>query len=143
MGSTAKSKLVAPTKGLDARVSKIAGVSFDAINSAIHAALKEKYPPPEGGDGCCSVAEGPWLRDVFDDVAVYCYDGKLYRVGYTFNAGTATLSGEPEEVQVTYAPISAAPPSTPDELARANTQKGRQIIAKKFDDLMDRIASRR
>ena len=144
MGSTAKVNKEDVAKRLDARIRKIAGVSFETVQCALSEALREKYPPENGGDGCCP-SYGPWLRDVFDDVAIFSNDGKLYRIAYTFSGNTATLSGEPEEVQVTYAPVGAAAgaaPQTPDELVNANTQKGRAIIAKRFDATLARLAGR-
>lgn len=143
MGSAATKKNVAPAKGLDARVTKLAGVSFDAIQCALSNAIQEKYPAEDGGD-CGCYPKGPWIRDVFDDVCIYSYDGKLYRVAYTFSGNTATLAGEPEEVQVTYAPVgSGAPaPASPADV-QANTEKGRNAIAKRFDETMARLHSRR
>lgn len=138
-------------KALDARIEKAIGVSFDMIQCALAAALKEKYPPADGGDGCCTV-NGPWLRDVFDDVAIYSNDGHLYRIKYSYNAGTATLQGEPEEVQVTYAPIvGSGAPQNPDELVNANTaanstayaRSKRDVLAKNIDATMERLHSRR
>jgi hypothetical protein len=125
---------------LDARVQKIAGVSFEAVQCALNVALREKYPDAEG-DG--PSPSPPRVRDVFDDVVIYSYDGKLYRVAYTFSGNVATL-GEPEEVQVTYAPVGTevAPPAAEPPVT-ANSKLGREIISKRIDDMIDRFSSRR
>jgi hypothetical protein len=126
-------------KAIDARVSKVSGVSFDTIQTAIAGALREKYPPQDGStDVYC---DGPWVRDVFDDNAVFTYQGKLLRIPYTFDGSTATLSGEPEPVMVTYVPVGAAPPpaaAPPPEAAKA----ARKELAKKADEALSKLAAR-
>ena len=144
MGSAKTAKSADAARTIDARIRKIAGVSFDAVYAALATALKEKYPPPEGADPCSCV--GPWTRDVFDDVVIFSNDGKLYRVAYTFSGNVATLSGEPEEVAVTYAPVgeAAAPPAGTPDLAMgakrfAETFKKRHAIAKRLDETIARL----
>jgi hypothetical protein len=71
-----------------------ADMSFDAIQSGLHALL------PEGG----------WLREVFDRYAVWTdKDGRLWRQDYTVGSdGSLAFAGQVQEVtrKVTYEPIT-------------------------------------
>lgn len=91
---------------------KLAGATFEAVQTALRQALRDAYPPKEtSGDPYCG---GPWPRDVWDDSAVFENEGKLWRVGYAFADGVVTLNGSPEQVQVEYVPAgAAAPPPAP------------------------------
>jgi hypothetical protein len=90
---------------LDARVTKVEGFTFDAVSSAVCEALEELYPDVEPE---ARFQKGPWIRDIYDDVVVYCWDGGLFRVAYAFANGKAELSGTPEAVKVEYVPIGGA-----------------------------------
>lgn len=103
-----------------APVAKSATVSFDQVRSSVCAALREKYPPPAPADGG-ACAFGPWVEDIYDAVAIFSNEGKLWSIGYTFENGMASLTGEPVQVVRSYAPATApvAPPGTPAAAADA------------------------
>lgn len=69
-------------------------MSFSNIRDALCTALKTKL-------GVTDAMNGPylWVEDVYADFVVYEYDGKLWRVDYTSNSTTVSLSDE-EPVQV-------------------------------------------
>lgn len=71
-----------------------ADMSFDAIQSGLHALLPE----------------GAWLREVFDRYAIWTdKDGRLWRQDYTVSSGgSLAFAGQVEEVtrKVTYEPIT-------------------------------------
>src|SRR6185436_1562366 len=54
------------------------------------------------GPGC---SPGPWICDLYDDSAVYEYEGKLYRVPYTAGEGGVSITADPAEVMRSYVPI--------------------------------------
>lgn len=93
------------------RVEKAMGISFDQVRQSVCAALRLKFPP-DADDPFCS---GPWVEDIYDDVAIYSNEGKLFSTGYTFDSGEATLTGEPIEVIRSYAPANQPPPLVPGE----------------------------
>lgn len=105
---------------IDARVHKVAGFTFDQVQTAVSEALKEKYPTPEDGDAWC---DGPWIRDIFDDSVVFTYQGTLMSIPYAFNNGTVALTGDAASVKVVYQPMGsgdAAPPPPDASAATAN-----------------------
>lgn len=128
---------VATAKRLAATaVHKVNGVSFDEVRRAVSSALDDLYP--RDTEAPCGV----WIEDVYDDHAVYCYDGKYYQIGYTYSGGTATLSGNPAQVRRTYQPVdgeadagieaqgTAAPP-VPMEMRRFKASKA--VVRKETD----------
>ena len=90
---------------LDVRVAKVEGFTFDQVQSALCEAVEELYPDldPE-----LRFTKGPWIRDVYDDKVVFCWEGQLNAVGYTFADGKATLAGQPTPVKVEYVPLGGA-----------------------------------
>jgi hypothetical protein len=126
------------SKALDARVAKIAGVSFETIRSAACEALKEMFPPDDT-PGCYM---GPWVEDVYDDKLVFQNDGQLFSIGYAFNAGKVTLSGNPTQVIRTYTPVGggAADVNTGTAAAPPESAKAaRYTLAASFRDLSKRV----
>lgn len=98
-------KAVTKVIGRDARVAKVAGFTFDQVQQALREAVEELYPDV---DPEARWDKGPWVRDVYDDVVIYCWEGQIFSVPYTFGDGTATLSGTPTAVKVVYEPIGGA-----------------------------------
>jgi hypothetical protein len=92
--------------GIDARLAKAEGFTFDQVQSAVAEKLEDLYPDV---DPEARWQKGPWIRDIYDDNVIYCWEGVLYRVGYGFNESVATLSGSPEAVKVEYVPLGGAP----------------------------------
>ena len=127
-------------KALDCRLTKVAGVSWEQVRTAICDALRDKFPPT---DDCCGPY--PWVEDVFDDHAVFCMDGKLFSIGYTFANGTAALSGDPAQVMRTYAPVGggAAPPAPAIPAPAAPGEKqARANLAQKAQASLDALKKR-
>jgi Inorganic Pyrophosphatase len=81
-------------------------VSFDDLRSLVNAALGEALPPSTDKD--CSPC-GYWVADLFDDYAVFSFDGALWKVGYSYGNGVVTLTGQPVQVVRTYAELSGTP----------------------------------
>lgn len=102
----------AAKRAIDARLAKVAGVSFEQLRSALGEALRAAYPPAE--EMC-----GPWVEDVYDDRVIYTNAGKLFAEPYTFAGGAATLGGSPVAVARTYVPVDAAAAPAPDAAAPA------------------------
>jgi hypothetical protein len=90
-----------------------AEISFDQIRTMLNEQLREKLSPGEGAPGApCGPC--PYICDIYDDSAVYDYEGKLYRVPYALSETGAQLSGEPAEVMRAYVPVGqAAQPQAP------------------------------
>jgi len=90
-------------KATDRRTRAVAlDTSFDEVRRALQAALDDRYPSTD--DNQVSV----WVEDVFDATVIYYLEGELWRVGYVYVDGTATLGREPERVKKAYEPIGAS-----------------------------------
>lgn len=76
----------------------VAEMSHDDIRRAIQQTLDDMREGPG--------SPWPWARDVWDDVVVYEFDGKLYQAPYTISTEGAASLGDPVEVRVTYTPVS-------------------------------------
>jgi hypothetical protein len=122
-------------KAVRAAVVKIAGVSYEQLRSAINAALTEAFPPE--GDNACSPC-GYYCEDIFDDKAIFYKEGKTYAIGYTYQNGAVTLSGEPVPVVRDWKPASELGGASP--LAMAAPKKKPVACADKavFDELEKR-----
>lgn len=92
--------------------------SFTDIEEAVRSALRAYIPD----DGMCD--DCAWVRDVFDDCFVYEYKGCLWRVGYTFANGTASIVGTPAQVVTSYVPASVALARVVRALSRTAKSKG-------------------
>lgn len=140
-----KAAELASAKALDARLNKIAGVSFDQIRSAVAEAIQEAFPADDAAPNTCYM--GPWVEDLFDDKAIFSKDGQLFSVGYTFADGKATLAGDPSPVMRTYSPSGggAAPPPTTPDATTANTDAGKALRkerAAKAQAALEQLAKR-
>jgi hypothetical protein len=113
---------------------KAEGLSDDDLRDAIHAALAERFPPAEKeGDSPWHI----WVIDVFqtDSTVVYELNREKFQLGYVYESGTVTLTGEPVEVRVSYKPVveaaaaapegepAAEPEAAPTEQSAAGTEK--------------------
>lgn len=100
------------------RLIKLAGVSFDVLQSSLSEALRNAFPAQEDG---CAVSCYP--IEVYDDSVIYSHDGKMFRDGYTFANGAATLAGSPVAVMRTYVPVDQAQGGAPAGEVAMNQQK--------------------
>lgn len=116
----------AKTKPCTDRRTLSTGASLNDLQRAVQAALLDMYPPPADD----AYVPGPWVLDVFDESAVYEYDGHLYEVAYVFDGSVATL-GAPTEVQRSYEPVSET------ETTRAATPASTAALSAGGDDGMD------
>lgn len=85
---------------IDLRTIKLSeGLSFNAIQEALNAAVQSQYAE-KNDDG--TLKSYLWVCDVYDDHAVYSKDGKLFDITYRMEGATAVLTGTPAEVRRTY-----------------------------------------
>ncbi len=96
------------------RTTKTEAGSFDQISSAVAAALRDAYPPTDG-DSCSP--SSAWVTELYDDAVIFTNDGQLFKDGYTFANGKATLAGSPVAVMRAYVPVGQAAPAAGDATA--------------------------
>lgn len=90
---------VAALRARDQRPRKVAlSASFDAVRTAIDAAVRALVPA--SGMGC-----EPYVCDVFQDTAVYEFNGLFWQVSYTFQSDKAAIKGPPVQVERQYVPV--------------------------------------
>lgn len=116
-------KLKKPKKpgyaGGEARPTKKGDVSYDQVRSALNEQLREKFASSDPGPTC---SPSPWICDLYDDSAVYEWDGQLYRVPYTLSGTDAQLSGEPAVVMRAYVPAGQGAQQPAPEQPAAGTE---------------------
>lgn len=99
-----KSLLGVEPQELKKRIAKAEGVSYEQLRQAVNAALDEKFPRENGSDACCP--GGHYVDDLYDDQAIFYKDGKTWAIGYTFDGGVATITGEPQQVVRAWKPVA-------------------------------------
>jgi hypothetical protein len=136
--ATAQKSISPDAFALDKRVKKVVGDPWDQIRCAVADIVRDTFAPSDP-DKCCM---GPWVTDIFDDAAVFEMDGKLFSVNYTYENGTATLQGDPQQVTRTYTPVGggAAPPApaTPSP-APGEQKQSRANLAQKAQSSLDAL----
>lgn len=81
----------------DLRTEAIAlGQSFSDVTRAIEEALRERFNSEESY---------VWVVEVYDDHAVFEWDGKLWQIGYRIEGTAVTLGDQAVEVQRSYTPV--------------------------------------
>lgn len=85
--------------GRGERTAKAMGASFEEVNRALREKLADLYPAKDE-HGCYL-----YICDTFDEFVVFEVEGRLLRVGYTYEGGVASLVGTPVQVTRTYVPV--------------------------------------
>lgn len=90
---------LATKRGGKSWILEAADTSLNDRLSAVQTAVRLKFNQ-QPGDYC-------YTEVVFDDYVIVSKSGKLWKIGYTVaNDGVVTLDSEPEQVRVTYTPVS-------------------------------------
>lgn len=94
--------------------------SFDEIRTMVANAIRARFAPETEDPSVPWV--GPWVSDLFDDHAVFEFEGHFYSTGYRLNGAEAELVGDAIEVRRTHEaiegglvlknPKAAEPPET-------------------------------
>lgn len=84
------------------RVAANATPSLQDVSRAVESVLIDLYKSDQD--------EYPWLYicDLYDTQVVYEWDGLLYRIGYSYSNGVASLTSEPEQVIRQYVGVQQA-----------------------------------
>jgi hypothetical protein len=110
------------------------GMSLDDKRTALCAAVDDSLGITSDTDW----SDRPWIKDVFDEVLAYTYDGKTWLCDWSMDdQGTVTL-GTPAEAQVTYEPIGTGETPVADApvagMGEARTREFREKVARAILD---------
>lgn len=72
------------------------GMSFSDVSRAIEEAVRERF----GSEDAWA-----WVVEVYDDRAIFEWDGKLWQIGYRLEGSDVSLGEQAVEVKRTYAPV--------------------------------------
>jgi phage I-like protein len=86
--------LVAASRAVDRRSPAVAlAISFQEVCQAVAEAIEKRFN------------YSAWLMDVYDDRAVFKYDGRFWQIGFRMDGPVAVLDGDALEVQRDYTPV--------------------------------------
>lgn len=79
-------------------------LSHDKTRSAVHRALREKYPMKKSAMGAYDYDSTPYVADTYNSFFIYSGgrtgdSSALYKQGYTMEGDSAKLAGDPVEVK--------------------------------------------
>jgi hypothetical protein len=106
--------------------------SFSQIQNLVGDAIRAKFQPqvPNNSGGPSSYL---YIRDLYQDYAIFDQEGHMYRVDYTIDESGGVLQvlvGEKEEVEIDYTPLSEDTDDTTEEIPTELAMRFGKLAAK-------------